>query len=87
VKEVECCLGDKDSTCFLPRFSRESSLALILDEATSHLDMNSIIDQPQHNSSRPVTGDLPIACPQYNNADLILVLDRGVLVESGTLMN
>ncbi|MBD2385074.1 peptidase domain-containing ABC transporter [Cylindrospermum sp. FACHB-282] len=60
---------------------------LILDEATSHLDTESerII---QHNFSRILKGRTTLLIAHrlstVRNADLILVLDRGVLIESGT---
>jgi ATP-binding cassette, subfamily B, bacterial HlyB/CyaB len=66
---------------------------LVLDEATSHLDTESerIIQQ---NFSRILKGKTTLIIAHrlstVRNADLILVLDRGVLIESGThdeLMN
>ncbi|MEM6518161.1 MAG: peptidase domain-containing ABC transporter, partial [Cyanobacteria bacterium P01_C01_bin.70] len=60
---------------------------LILDEATSHLDAESerIIQQNLHRILKNRT-TLVIAhrLSTIRNADLILVLDRGILVESGT---
>nr|WP_245817561.1 ATP-binding cassette domain-containing protein [Hydrococcus rivularis] len=66
---------------------------LILDEATSNLDAESErIIQTNLNTILRNQTTLVIAhrLPTVRNADLILVLDRGVLVESGThneLMN
>ncbi len=60
---------------------------LILDEATSSLDVESerII---QTNFNKILTGRTTLVIAHrlstVRNADLILVLDRGVLVESGT---
>ncbi len=60
---------------------------LILDEATSHLDSESerIIQNNLHTILKKRTS-LVIAhrLSTVQNADLILVLDRGVLIESGT---
>jgi HlyB family type I secretion system ABC transporter len=60
---------------------------LILDEATSHLDSESerIIQTNLHTILKKRTS-LVIAhrLSTVQNADLILVLDRGVLIESGT---
>lgn len=60
---------------------------LILDEATSHLDTESErIIQQNFNTILKGRTTLVIAhrLSTVQNADLILVLDRGVLVESGT---
>ncbi|MBN3989570.1 MAG: peptidase domain-containing ABC transporter [Nostoc sp. NMS2] len=60
---------------------------LIFDEATSHLDAESerII---QHNLTKILQGRTSLIIAHrlstVRNADLILVLDRGILVESGT---
>jgi ATP-binding cassette, subfamily B, bacterial HlyB/CyaB len=60
---------------------------LILDEATSHLDTESerII---QNNLSKILHGRTSLVIAHrlstIRNADLILVLDRGILIESGT---
>ncbi|MFN6516555.1 MAG: peptidase domain-containing ABC transporter [Nostoc sp. CreGUA01] len=60
---------------------------LILDEATSHLDSESerIIQNNLHTILKKRTS-LVIAhrLSTVQNADLILVLDRGILIESGT---
>ena len=60
---------------------------MILDEATSHLDTESerIIQQNLNTILKGKT-TLVIAhrLSTVRNADMILVLDRGVLVESGT---
>lgn len=60
---------------------------LILDEATSHLDAESErIIQTNFNTILRDRTTLVIAhrLSTVRHADLILVLDRGVLVESGT---
>ncbi|WP_366513720.1 peptidase domain-containing ABC transporter [Moorena sp. SIOASIH] len=60
---------------------------LVLDEATSHLDAESerII---QHNLTQILKGRTTLVIAHrlstVRNADLILVMDRGVLIESGT---
>lgn len=60
---------------------------LILDEATSHLDAESeSIIQRNLNTILKGRTTLVIAhrLSTVRNADLILVLDKGVLIESGT---
>ncbi|MDB9459842.1 peptidase domain-containing ABC transporter, partial [Dolichospermum circinale CS-545/17] len=60
---------------------------LVLDEATSHLDTESErIIQQNFNTTLKGKTTLVIAhrLSTVRNADLILVLDRGVLIESGT---
>lgn len=60
---------------------------LILDEATSHLDTESeIIIQTNFNTILKNRTTLVIAhrLSTIRNADLILVLNKGILIETGT---
>ncbi len=87
MRAEECCLADNASASAIARALLGNTRLLILDEATSHLDTESErIIQTNLNTILKGRTTLVIAhrLSTIRKADRILVLDKGILVESGT---